>query len=471
MQRTKEEEEDEIESLGFPPDINDQIHTIIPRLHPDLLRSRHVSTLNAASLLNCDSCGQPFVAGDEMMLDVYEQDGLSATSIRIQQKPIRFRNTSIVLVHVASCLGTTCAKAVHDYANCVRFSPRPRGNPITAGTRTGTVWTDFRWATQWVAWFYQFTGSDDSVELTLGSRRPRLVTGIDVPPAVVLDLHKKHDEIDDSASISAIRISLELLPVACIEALFTRVYEIDLVYRGKMNAIVALGECVSNGSFQAVSCAFVHSITVDGSGQYGDSRADEQYLRVLIKTRPPARLLHAAMTWYVNQGNNLNWVDLQKHAMCASGESDADEHSEINQILRGINDSMNKDEFAFDQALKHAKITRTTPTRKAARFKLLASIKFKRELNDSRTRIVFTSNMHTANGKESTRYYLFRENGSERDIPLMCFEGVASGTFPIVVCNHKMAVDEMNEVGLSQVPLPILTTLQMRYGSISDKQK
>ena len=223
------------ESSISPSRLNPELTQSIPRLLPGQLLARHVATLKAEDMTLCGWCGEPFQEGQDWMLDVYEQDGNSDTVLTVMGKPQVFRKTAVLMVHAKDCLVKVCTKAVHDFTEQVSISKRTALQMSDDEMRM-IVWNHYRWAVRWISWHHQFI-IGEPIQLVLASKRPHIVQA--QLPSFVLDMTK-------SDYPGVVQAPMSLISKQFIEALYTRVYEFDLVYKSvTIQALFMSALCVA----------------------------------------------------------------------------------------------------------------------------------------------------------------------------------------------------------------------------------
>ena len=83
------------------------------------------------------------------------------------------------------------------------------------------VWNQYRWAVRWISWHHQFI-IGEALQLELASKRPGIVQSS--LPSFVLHM-------TTSDPVGLVLAPMLLISKQFIEALYTRVYEFDLVYK------------------------------------------------------------------------------------------------------------------------------------------------------------------------------------------------------------------------------------------------
>ena len=463
-----------------PSACNPQLTTAIPRLLPGELLARHVATLKAEDLTLCGWCGEPFMEGQTWMLDVYMQDGDSDTPIVVGNKPQVFKKTAVLMVHATDCLMKSCTKAVSDFTERVFFSPR-KNMAMSEDDMRSVVWNHFRWAVRWVAWHQQYL-INEPVDLVLGSRRPQLTDG--VCPSFVLEMTKSHQL---GETVHKVKAPMQLVGRAFIEAMHTRVYEYDAVYRGKYQSMLQLKSVFDKSSCNtkigdANVAVYAHSVI---QGTYSSRSADEQHIKIIVKIKPSALHMARLTTIYESLENEVTWAMLHEHAQAtkpdrprtrritstssSSSSSDADSESDAEDgddrdyeaaLMTDLLDEM-QDSFAREEAeINRAIVAAGVQVNKSAKQRAYSSISSIALTPDGghRTSISCISNCYT--GSKALRpYYFFRDNHGESEQPLFCFEGVMPGVVPIVVASALQLADEMKEAAMTRVELLALTVL------------
>jgi hypothetical protein len=261
-----------------------------------------------------------------------------------------------------------------------------------------------------------------------------------------------------------------------LEALFTRVYEVDVTYTGKYNAVIAVQDALERVSFKGRLQAFVHTLaaSASASSQYGSTKADQQQVRLLVKSKPDQRSLARLMDIY-SECESLSWAQLELHvrmsrdAAVGGGveqcELDTDFPAAANlQCMRAISEF---DERLISDTLAKAGMKARSAMSQMQPFALgtpLASIKISSVAvgnmrNEIRIRCM--CNVYTGASELTRPYYFFRDNASSHEHPLLCYEGIRPGLMPIVVASQKQLEDEMKEAGMTKVELSGLTTIRM----------
>ena len=454
-----------------PSACNPQLTTAIPRLLPGELLARHVATLKAEDLTLCGWCGEPFLEGQAWMLDVYLQDGDSDTTITMAKRPQVFKKTAVLMVHATDCLMQSCTKAVSDFTERVFFSQR-KALVLNEDEMRSIVWNQFRWAVRWIAWHQQYL-INEPVDLVLGSRRPLLTEG--ACPSFVLEMTKSHKL---GETVHRVKAPMLLISRQLIEALHTRVYEYDAVYKGKYQALLQLKSVFEKSSFNARLddanvAVYAHSVV---RGTYSSRSADEQHLKILAKVKPSALHLARLMTIYESLGEEVTWAMLHQHAQATkpdrprikrtstaedeSESSDEDAEDSCDGLLTSLLDEMQEcfahEEDELNRAITAAGV-QISQNAKHRAYSSISTIALTPD-NGHRTSISCTSNCYTGS-KASRPYYFFRDNHGESEQPLFCFEGVMTGVVPVVVASALQLADEMKEAAMARVDLISLIVL------------
>lgn len=444
-----------VDEDGFCAALRDQVNSTIPRLLPGRLVSRHTSVFGGES--TCAACNQPFVSGDLIMADVYQEDGRSSKSIKMLGRQINFPNNTLVMVHVNNCLQAACAKATEDIIGRVSFAARKQ-MPFSSEDASVVVWSQFRWATRWVAWSFQFLTEGDQLSMQLGSKRPQLTEGL--MRSFSLEMTKTHAVDETLVNLLA---PSSLFDRSFLEALLTRVYEVDVVYTGKFNAVLALQDALEKVSFKGRSQAFAYTLTASTAGsQYGSTKADQQKVRLLIKTKPDQGCF--GLLWHIYQAcESLSWLQIHAHLNAArfaplAKSTASDDPTDIAcvPILQAMRDIFQKDEDIIVATLTKANMS----TKTALMHLPLADI-WLTPVNPRKSKITCVCNVYTGTTNSERPYHFFRDNASSYEHPLLCYTGSSPGLMPVVVASQKHLDEEMKEAGMSRVELPGLTTIRM----------
>lgn len=463
-----------------PSGFNPALSAVVPRLLPGELIARHVATMQPLESTNCSWCNQPFKEGEDFVVDVYQQDGQSETVLHVKGKQVPFCKTALLMMHAKDCLPKMSVKATEDLTEQVTLSQR-KNRVLHAEDIKETVWKQFRWAVRWVSWHHQYL-IGDPIQLTLGSKRP-LLTAMQCK-SFLLEMTKSHKY---GATIHSVLVPMLLVDAAFIEALFTRVYEYDLIYKGKFQPIIQLKQVFDKAPFNTTPdamnvAAFVHT-TLPTS--YSSRHADEQYLKVLVKVKPSVQQLEKLVAHYRSLDDAVTWVMLHRHicmtrsmqlnqkkkkttaAASASASTmvddppseDEEENEEINptsfKLIKALYDAAEMCERDVEKALTAAGMQLAANRKRG--YLLVSSVQLKAE-TAHRTTISCASNCYVGS-KASASYYFFRDQYGEADQPLFCYEGVSTGVMPVLIQSPKMLEEEMKECGLNRVDLPFLTVL------------
>jgi len=453
-----------------PSGSNPQLTAVIPRLLPGELLARHVATLKAEDALTCGWCGEPFLEGQEWMLDVYQQDGDSDTPIKALGKPQVFKKTAVLMVHASDCLLQSCTKAVSDFTERVCFSQRKALIMSEDDMRT-VVWKQFRWAVRWISWHHQYL-IHDPIDMVLGSRRPLLTEG--VCPSFVLEMTKSHKY---GETVHRVKAPMQLIAREFIEALHTRVFEYEMIYKGKYQPILQLKSVFEKSAFNtklndANVAAYVHTVV---QGSYSSRHADEQHLKLIVKVRPSALHMARLMAIYEAMCEDVTWVMLHEHAQATKpdkpaarrgdgSDEDDDEDADdgdgsealLTALLGEMQQSCSQSESEVNRALTSAGM-QVNKNGKHRAYTTVSTVSLAQD-NGHRTSIACSSNCYMGS-KAARAYYFFRHNHGDSEQPLFCYEGVMPGVVPMVISSAVQLAEEMKEAALQRKELLGLTVL------------
>jgi hypothetical protein len=438
---------------SFSPSLDahqNDLTRVIPRLLPGNLLGRHVATLKADDLLVCGWCSGPFVEGDDIMLDVYQHDGLSTTQIVVEGVPLdAWKKTSIVMFHAnKSCLTNACDRVTQDYISRVQVSSHRRTLPVP--DLAELVYTHFKWAIQWVAWHYQFL-ADDCIELTLGSRRAPLTEG--VCPSFLFDMAQEHESECATVVVAPVRMFTREF----VESMFTRTYEYDLVYKGEYNPFMQLRNAFESQCWPAHVEAYVHSLVAT---RFSADASSTIRMRLIVKMKPIHADMDQLMQLYQNENvAQVTWARLEQHTRMvrmnfkAEDQAVNDDHP-FDWVLLRIASSYSEAWSTISKCLATAGVEHTG---KPQNFHTLTSIVITHP-SPQRTIISCLSNVHIPNKAPMPRYF-FKEDADNEQQPLYCYEGVLLQATPVLFSNVRALEEEMKDAGLTKLDMPQLTVL------------
>jgi len=430
-----------------------ELSSMVPRLLPGQLIARHVSEVGEGETASCDWCGEQLQTGQQWMLDVYEQPGFSKVPLTIGGKQQLFRKTALLRVH-ATCVTQVCSRAVQDFISKVKFCRQPVLH-MSDDEMHARVWKHCRWAVRWVSWHHQFI-ADEPIELHIACKNEQLVqTSL---PAFYLAVQTQHAPGQVLAPVT-------LFTSAFIESLYTRVYQYDLVYRGKYQPLAQLrgafaGSELNTDLHDCNVAAFAHMV-LDTS--WSSNNVDEQHIRLIAKVRPSAQHMHALREEYKQNlmQEGVSWTEIHQHvqashSVASSWQADAD-----NLLQRTLAQDFHKVEKQLDALLASVDM-------KPTQGKPLAFDISKMELvqtHRNHAMIICVSNCYMPR-KDSQNYYFFRESYNEADQPLFCYTGKARGLLPIIVTSPVLLSEELKDAGVTETKLPQLTVLMSHISDI-----
>lgn len=395
------------------------------------------------------------------MVDIYQHDGESTTPVEIQGRQISFPKTSLMLVHTEECLQDSCDKASKETVSRV-FLPGRRGLDVTAEATINIIQKQFKWAIRWVAWFAQFIsdasiGGSDSLAFHLGTKRAHLIDG--VAPSFALDIFKANSPqaVMDSLVVPPWMIEREFL-----SALFCRVYEFDLSYKGKYNPVVHLVdqfERVPDFSTDAFVAVYTRS-----RAAYSKGSIQEQHIKMVARFKPSAEKITLLMDWYNSHGP-VTWATLNRHVQLSrqDPEEGSDKLHDI-RVLQLIRAAFRHTEEQLLGTIADAGIQHSLDE---VSYSVQSNIVV-RGLSDVATQATCMSNCYSP-ARPSKQYYVFNCCASDDEQPVFCFEGVLTGHLPIAVSSQKLLDEEIRETGLAAVDMPNLTVVCDSRGRSSVK--
>lgn len=427
---------------------NGELSQLIPRLLPGQLIARHVATVPIGETSSCDWCGKQLQAGQQWMLDVYEQPGNSETSITIGSKQQVFSKTVVLKVH-AACLSPMCVRAVHDFTEQVQISAKSTQLQMSNDQVHGLVWSHFKWAVRWISWHHQFIVGEP-ILLELATKRPQLVHY--TLPSFALTVRTT----DAAGTVLA---PMSLIAPAFVEALYTRVYKFELTYRGKFQPLAQLKSAFSKSAINtdASQCnvaAFAHMVLQ--TNYCSSSSAEEQRVKLLVKVRPSALHMVALRSQYevrcMNEG--VAWTELQEDAALAHAGDFSWQPDTADGLRPKLAQSFDKAEQCLDAVIAAAGMQLTSGQVPAFDLSTISISK----MASNRTGIKCYSNCYQPN-KQSLAYYFFRDSYEDNEQPVFCYSGVARGLLPIAVSSPVLLAEEMREAGLVKTDIPQLTVM------------
>jgi hypothetical protein len=441
---------------------------LMPRLTQGVLAVRHVFKLDR-ELHTCAWCGEPFQLDDEIMEDVYLQQGDSACKLVVGAQSQVFRRAKSVMFHANN---TDCASNMAQQAHIEtyrRVTKPKRSKPIT----DLVLYEKFKWCRKWITWHDQYTlsAAKDSVELGLSSQRPNLVVaestanrGI-TPQSFVLRINKNHVL---GHTIEDVKVPMDLVfSAATLRSLFARVYVYDVSYRGNAQPLALLGDAFQTlcNSFKMDTTVYAHVIP-PASNNYRNTHDSTVRLRLIVRMEPVASVLdmfrdevmHEPLSWYTL--SNLV-ASAKVHDSGSSGMSDSESESAWGPMCADIADSFAIEEQAVSRVLDVAEVEHglAPPFRSMSRIVIKA-------IDSTSTSIQFQSNCYCAGQWEPAgthvdknaleRCYVFCDAvDPDHEQPFYCYEGRLSQPIPVCVASNKnnQLHDEMEECGLRLVDM------------------
>jgi hypothetical protein len=393
--------------------------------------------------LVCGWCDRAFEDGDDIMLDVYQHDAATEANAHIYMngEQVRFRKTSLTMVHTHDCLGEMCGRSVADIVSRVQYPRRLH----TYSHNIDHIFRHFKDLVRWVYWHYQFVwddedGKKDHVAVTLGSRREQMTRG--TCPSFLLEISKGRE-------LDSVKAPLSLFTPELIETLFTRIYVWDAVYQGPLNPLVQLQKTFTETPLPVRVHAFAHLVQTQN---YSGENVSVTQLKIIIWSRPTSDQLEDLCRIF-DTSDEVSWSDVYQALRFWRGEADevvgALSGESSRHILHDSADQFSDCELAVQHMLESVEVRVKTEEITYVQ----PSGVFVEEDN-----IMCVSNAYQP-CKHEEKLYFFGGQMQDKQQPLFCYRGRLQGPIPMLFSQPRILAAEASDAGLVEVPLPSLTRL------------